>query len=74
MLFTVKNTRFLGKKREGFQLSHECVINSLSSDGAQKGRPRVSAGAKIVWQANLTVFAPALTLRSGTANNTSLNL
>ena len=34
---------------EGFQLSHECVINSLSSDGAQKGRARVSAGAKIVW-------------------------
>ena len=49
MLFTMKNARFLGKKRKGFQISHECVINSLSSDGAQKGRARVSAGAKIVW-------------------------
>lgn len=47
--FTMKNARFLGKKREGFQISHECVIDSLSADKTQKGRARVSAGAKIVW-------------------------
>lgn len=39
----------MGKKREVFQISHECVIDSLSSDETQKGRARVSAGAKIVW-------------------------
>ena len=49
MLFAMKNARFLGKKREVFQISHECVIDSLSSDETQKGRARVSAGAKIVW-------------------------
>ena len=49
MLFTMKNARFLGKKREGFQIYHECFIDSLSSDEAQKGRARVNASAKIVW-------------------------
>ena len=49
MLFTMKNARFLGNKREGFQISHECVKDSLSSGEAQKGMARVSAGAKIVW-------------------------
>ena len=49
MLFAMKNARFLGKKREVFQISHECVIDSLSSDETQKGRARVSVGAKIVW-------------------------
>ena len=47
--FTMKNVRFLGKKREGFQISHDCVIDSLSPGEAQKGRARVSAGAKILW-------------------------
>ena len=49
MLFTMKNAGFLGKKREGLQISNECAIDSLSSDETQKGRVRVSAGAKIVW-------------------------
>ena len=31
------------------QISHECVIDSLSPGEAQKGRARVSAGAKILW-------------------------
>ena len=74
MLFTMNNARFLAKKRVGFQISHESVIDSFYSDGAQKGRARVSAGAKIVWQVNRTVFAPVLTLCSGTAKNASLNL